>query len=278
MPELPDLIYIEKKLNAALPGNKINDIVIKEPIILRVLVPDNYDIVLSGASFKSVYRKGPFLGFKLDAGIEIIVHPMLAGRFMLTDGKGKAGRDLCLTINMESGSCLHYLDNKKMGKVYITKTGQYENIPRFNNQGIDILSAAFTLEKFQQLIDKQRKQVRVFLMDQTMLSAIGNAYADEILFDAGLHPKTFCNQLDSKEKERLYHSIVNVMKWGITEVDKAQQPIEVKVREHVRVRNRKDQPCPKCGNKIRRAGVLGYDTFFCPTCQPAKRKQFIDWA
>src|SRR3990172_4545059 len=102
MPELPDLIYIEKKLNAVLPG------------------------------------------------IKIIVHPMLAGRFMLTDGKGKAGRDLCLTINMESGSCLHYLDNKKMGKVYITKTGQYENIPRFNNQGIDILSAAFTLEKFQQ--------------------------------------------------------------------------------------------------------------------------------
>jgi formamidopyrimidine-DNA glycosylase len=67
------------------------------------------------------------------------------------------------------------------------------------------------------------------------------------------------------------------MRWGIEQVEKTQPPLEMKARDHVRVRHRKDQPCPNCGAKIRRAGVLGYDAFFCPACQPLKREQFIDW-
>jgi formamidopyrimidine-DNA glycosylase len=114
-------------------------------------------------------------------------------------------------------------------------------------------------------------------MDQTVFSAIGNAYADEILFCAGIHPKTFCYQLDDATIEKLHRCIVEVMRWGISEVEKATPALEDKYRDHVRVRNRKDQPCPNCGAKIRRAGVLGYDTFFCPNCQPLGREQFIDW-
>ena len=143
---------------------------------------------------------------------------------------------------------------KKMGKVYLTKSGEYDKIPRYLQQGINILSKEFTLETFKKLIAKQRKQVRVFLMDQTLLSAIGNAYADEVLFEAGLHPKTFCNQLAAEEIDNLYMSIVRVIKWDIEQVEKAQKPIEIKVRDHVKVRNRKDQPCPKCRATIRRAG------------------------
>ena len=67
------------------------------------------------------------------------------------------------------------------------------------------------------------------------------------------------------------------MRWGITEVEKAAQPIQVKVRDHMKVRNRKGEPCARCGTTIRREGVRGYDVFFCPVCQPATRKVFIDW-
>ena len=101
--------------------------------------------------------------------------------------------------------------------------------------------------------------------------------ADEILFHAGLHPKTTCSQLKEEDIQRLYNSIKVVMAWGIEEVRKAGQPIEVKVREHLKVRNRKGEPCPVCGSLIRRASVLGYDTFFCPRCQPPTTKQFIAW-
>jgi len=164
-----------------------------------------------------------------------------------------------------------------MGKVYLTKAGAWTAIPGYGTQGIDILSPGFTRERFEATLGRRRHQVRVFLMDQAALSAIGNAYADEILFAAGIHPKTSCSLLSPEQRGRLYDSIRSVMTWGIEEVEKAAQPIEVKVRDHVRVRNRKDEPCPVCGTKIRRAGVLGYDAFFCPHCQPAARPQKIPW-
>ncbi len=277
MPELPDLVYIEKHLSQHLPGKRVTQMTIKEPIVLRVLVEEGIEAALTNATFESVHRRGPFLRFSLDNERELVVHPMLAGRFRLAPAKTKRGRGLCVTWLLHDDTCLHYLDDKKMGKLYLVPAGAYEQIPRYLQQGVDILSEEFTLERFKSLFHGQRKQVRVFLMDQTCLSAIGNAYADEILFEARLHPKTFCYQLEDVQIKQLYDSIVSVMRWAIAAVEKAGQPIEVKVRDHLRVRNRKDTPCPCCGATIRRAGVLGHDTFFCPACQPPQRKQFIAW-
>ena len=79
-----------------------------------------------------------------------------------------------------------------MGKVYLAPEGAREGIPGWREQGIDILSPGFTREAFDRLIAGRRDQVRVFVMDQSALSAIGNAYADEVLFAAGIHPKTPC--------------------------------------------------------------------------------------
>ncbi len=277
MPELPDLVYIRKFLEQTLPGQKIACVSVKQPIVLRVLLDTNFQDFLTSAEFQEIFMKGPFLGFKFAGNKELIIHPMLTGKFKYSDSDKKTGRGLCFTLALDSGNYLHYLDEKKMGKVYALEQSQLEKIPRFLQQGQDILSPDFTVDKFKQLIKGQRKQVRVFLMDQTKLSAIGNAYADEILFDAGIHPKILCSQLARDSIETLYKSINSVISWGIDSVQKSGQPIEVKVRDHVRVRNRKNQQCPRCGALIRCAGVLGFDAFFCPTCQPTSRKQFINW-
>lgn len=278
MPELPDLVYLEKQLRPLLHGQQIAGVEVHEPIVVRMLLPGDFAQTLTGATFGEVNRHGPFLVFKMSDQKELVIHPMLAGRLQWTTEPDKTLASCALSVHcMPSRRTLRYLDGKKMGKIYLTAAGDYDKIPRFNQQGPDIFSAEFTLDYFQQQIKRNRKQVRVFLMDQSIISCIGNAYADEILFNAGIHPKTFCYQLDDAESERLYRAIRNVMLWGIKEVEKAQQPLEVKVRGHVLVRNRKDQPCFKCGAKIRRAGVLGYDTFFCPACQPLKRGQFLDW-
>jgi formamidopyrimidine-DNA glycosylase len=109
------------------------------------------------------------------------------------------------------------------------------------------------------------------------LDSIGNAYADEILFAARIHPKTFVGTLTEAEWEELYRAIRDVMTEGQRKVAEAGQPIHVKVRDHMRIRNRKGLPCPRCGSIIRREGVRGYDVFFCPTCQPVRRRVFIDW-
>lgn len=281
MPELPDLIYLEKKLPPLLAGQRLIDVEIKEPIVLRMLLPGDFATALRGAEFLAVRRHGPFLVFTLSEERELVIHPMLAGRFQWAGPNEKTAAGCALSLECEapdkSRHQFHYLDDKKMGKVYLTRRGEYQSIPKFNTQGPDLLSAAFSPAYFHQKIKKSRQQVRVLIMDQAVVSCIGNAYADEILFDAGIHPKTFCYQLPDPAIAKLQQSIVAVMRWGIAEVEKANPPLAMKARDHLRVRNRKDQPCPRCGTKIRRAGVRGFDTFFCPACQPLTRAQFIDW-
>jgi len=279
VPELPDLEYIVKKLKPRIQGRTITGVIIREPIVIRMLLPNagGFAEALPGRTITDLRRRGPFLHFVLSGEADLIVHNMLAGRLQLSLPSDKPLPYLCFTLTLDSGDALRYGDEKKMGKVYLTPAGSWEAVPGFREQGVDILSPEFTAERFEKILGKRRHQVRVFLMDQSAVSAIGNAYADEILFAARIHPKTPCSSLSAEQRRVLYDAIRSVMAWAITEVENAGQPIEVKVREHVKVRNRKDEPCPVCGTKIRRAGVLGYDSFFCPQCQAASRPQKIPW-
>ena len=164
-----------------------------------------------------------------------------------------------------------------MGKVYLGRAGEFESIPGYLTQGIDVTSPAFTFELFSALIEKKRCQARVFIMDQTCLSAIGNAYADEILFEARIHPKAPCYSLGPDRRRSLYDAVRSVLAWGIEEVAKAGLPLEDKARGHLRVRGRAGEKCPRCGQTIRRTGVLGFDSFFCPSCQPDLTGRGLDW-
>jgi len=276
MPELPDLVYIEKRLKNDLTGRKIERVETKQPIVIRVMLRQSFEEALSSELIKAVERHGPFLKISFNS-LQMIIHFMLSGRFQLQEPGAKRIGNICFTLYLDNGLALHYGDNKKMGRVYLIEENRYEQIPGYNGQGVDILSRDFTFERFVKLIEKKRNQVRVFIMDQQLLSAIGNAYADEILFAAGIHPRTLCSQLFKSDIERLYNSIKEVIAWGITEVAKAAEPVEVKVRSHLKVRNRKGLACTVCGATIRRAGVLGSDAFFCPRCQPNYLEHFIHW-
>jgi formamidopyrimidine-DNA glycosylase len=276
MPELPDLVHIEKVLRASLPGDTVVVVSVREPVVLRVAVPGGFSEALAGRKVGGVRRHGPFLVLELPP-YELIVHFMLAGRFRLGEGSTRSTRELCFTLDFESGRTLGYLDDKRMGKVYLVPRGEYDGIPGFAAQGLDVLSPAFTLEAFRRLIAGRRQQVRVFLMEQSALSAIGNAYADEMLFAAHLHPKTPCYTLGPEQVEGLYRAVRDVLAWGIEQVERSGEPLEVKVRGHMKVRGRLGEPCPACGTTIRRVGVLGHDAFFCPRCQPAVRRSPIPW-
>jgi formamidopyrimidine-DNA glycosylase len=171
---------------------------------------------------------------------------------------------------------LRYRDDKNMGKAYLLARGDWKAAAGMDAAGgLDILSAEFTRERFLALLKTRRDQVRVFLLDKRALDSIGNAYADEILFEAGLHPKTFCRSLSPEEGARLHDAIVKVMKEAVDEVARRGEPIDVKVRDFLKVRLR--EVCPRCGSKVRKAGVRGMDAYFCPRCQPATRSALVDW-
>lgn len=278
MPELPDLLYIQRYLTAHITGRSITTVTIKQPVVLRVAVQGDPEQLLVGKTIEDVALHGPFIQFLLSGETELVLNLMLAGRLQHQKPEGKPEGYLCLSLGLDDNSHLNLCDDQLMAKVYLVRKGDHEKIPRFREQGANILSQDFSRELFSSLLKKHsRKQVRVFINDQTILSAIGNAYADEILFEARIHPKTFVARLTPEERTALYNSISSVLTWAATEVDRAGQLIQKKVRDHLRVRNRHGQPCPRCGTTIRREGVRGHDVFFCPSCQPPSRRLFIDW-
>ncbi len=277
MPELPDLVYIVERLRPALLGRRVVKATVGNPTVLRILVPGDFGELLGGDTFRALERRGPFLRFSLDRH-DLVMHLMLAGRVRVVPAGEKPLAARRFALDLEDGTRFEYGDEKNMGKVYLCEPGRFEAIPGFLAQGVDLTGPDFDREVFFRLIAKERRQARVFLMDQTKLSAVGNAYADEILFSARIHPKAPCSRLSPREKDAFYAAIREVLAWGISEVAEAGKPTEEKVRDHMRVRNRAGSPCPVCGTTIRKAGVLGFDSFFCPGCQKPKTEQFIDWS
>jgi formamidopyrimidine-DNA glycosylase len=302
MPELPDLVHIVKALGPEIEGRRITRATVKNPIVLRVLAGGNFASLVEGMVFRSLERHGPFLRFRLEASgaaasegaaaapagdLDLVMHLMLAGRLRLAPASGSGAKapasarplpSTAFSLELEDGRTLYYGDEKSMGKVYLCPSGSFEAIPGYLTQGLDVTSPGFTYEAFAGLIARKRCQARVFVMDQSSLSAIGNAYADEILFEAGIHPKAFCHALPEEKRRALYDAVRSVLEWGVEEVEKADAPLEDKVRGHMRVRGRAGQKCPRCGATIRKAGVLGFDSFFCPICQPDTAGRGLDWA
>jgi formamidopyrimidine-DNA glycosylase len=272
MPELPDLLYVVSKLREALVGQHVTGERVKEPVVLRFTVRGNLSL-LQGRPLVDLFRKSHFLVFRFE-GLDLAVNPMLAGRFRLATPGDKEEGSLAFALGFGNRE-LRYLDDKKMGKAYLIATDDWRAIPGMQTGGLDILSTEFTRERFCSLLKHRRDQVRVFLLDKKALDSLGNAYADEVLFEAGLHPKTFCRRLTHEDGVRLHDAIVKVMREAVEEVAQRGEPIEVKVRDFLSVRRK--EICPRCGSKIRTAGVKGMDAYFCPHCQPATRAGFVDW-
>ena len=279
MPELPDLLHMHTYLRTHVVGQTIIAAEVRQPIVLRNAVGDPPELALKSMTITAVHVHGPFIRFTIGSTLELIMNLMLAGRIQHQRKPDKTLGHLCMVMHLADGTRLNICDEQKMMKVYFVHSGAYTSIPQYTKLGLPIMDPAFTAEAFAAAArEHSRKQVRVFINDHTILNSIGNAYADEILFAAGIHPKTIVASLTPAELQTLHAAVTGVMADGVRAVAAANQPIHIKVRDHMKVRNRKGQPCPRCGTIIRREGVRGYDVFFCPTCQPVRRKVFIDWA
>jgi formamidopyrimidine-DNA glycosylase len=273
MPELPDLLYVMGVLRPALIGRTVGAERLGAPVVLRSAVKGDLSLLV-GRTLDDLLRRGHFLVFRF-GDLDLAVNPMLAGRFKLAEPTSRMEAAAAFVLTFPPGPDLRYLDDKKMGKAYLLPAGAWKGVPGMEGGGIDVLSPDFTLERFRERLRGRRDQVRAFVMDKRALDSLGNAYADEVLFEAGIHPKTWCRALGPDDAARLHAAIVTVMRAAAEEVQRRQEPIEVKVRDFLQVRRR--TICPRCGAKVRKAGVRGMDSYFCPRCQPETRPGLVDW-
>ena len=281
MPERPDLEYVVPILARELAGERILAVRVDKPVVVRVATRGQLDALLVGRVIRNVTRRAHFVLFDVDGEppIEIAVAPMLAGRFALAERGAKAPADLAVALELGSGRELRYRDDVQMGKLYVFDAGRREVVPGLSTVGVDVLDPrAFTRERFRVLAKKRKDQVKVFLMDKTALDAMGNAYADEVLFEAGIHPKAFVRKLPDEAIDRLHGAIVKVLGEARAVIAERKPAIDVKLRDFLKVRGRPGEPCTRCATKLRKAGVHGHDAIFCPTCQPDERSSaIVDW-
>ena len=266
MPEWPELRVMQERIADALVGKKVVAVRVGDPVVLRAEKP--LDELLVGRTLRSVTHHGKFLVFAFD-GLDMTVNPMLAGLFLLQPAGSKATKDTRMRLEFEGGTELRYRDDVRMGKVYVGI-----DAPGLSDIGPDAGTFAWSEATFSERAKAKRSEVRNLLQDQTFISGIGNAYADEILWDAKLHPKRRIGSLAADEMHRFYGSLRSVIAKGLAEVETA-MPAQLgeKPRSHMQVRGHAGKPCPRCGTTLMRRRKGLDDVDLCPKCQPAPKGQ-----
>ena len=267
MPELPDLEVVREALTGVLPGQEVARVELKRPFVVRDLVVQPPGSALVGRQVSAVRRHGKFLWLEFGEGLSLVINPKLAGRLAWREAGAKALASTILILALSSGRELHYLDAKDMGQVYIVRSPA--QVPGFSTQGPDALDPSLTPALFAARLRPYRGEIKGVLRTQEFIAGIGNAYADEILFHAGISPFRKRTRLSAEEVERLYQAVREVFAWAIAELrPRVGSDIEIEVRDFLRVHRKGGQPCPRCGNAISELTARQIITSFCRHCQP----------
>jgi len=269
MPEAPDLYVIRNFLEPKLVSRKVTAAVERKPLVLRNMTGEKWADDVTGRSFTGIERKGKLLIFELGDERLMIVSPMLTGGFRYCPPSQRMEAAAILVFDLDDGQQLRYFDQKRMGQVYYLHPSKREEIVRLENQGPDVLDEPMKLAEFIATLKPFRGEVKGILTRGQAVSGIGNAYADEILFDAKIFPFRKKSKLSADEMKRLHKSVYCVPKKAVKTLEKrVGDNIHKKVRDFLNVHRKGGEACPVCGSNISAITANRRETNFCRTCQP----------
>jgi formamidopyrimidine-DNA glycosylase len=271
MPELPELEVVREVLQRRVVGQTIADVKIIPPgglIVVRDLTLAGFEKGLGGATIEGVARRGKFLIFSIRAGAQtlfLVLNPKLTGRLQLADPAEKKRPKTLVVFGLANGRQMRYLDPKQMGQLYLTR--DLTTVPDFAQLGPEPFE--ITLGAFRQRLRHYQGEIKGVLTRGEFVAGIGNAYADEILWEARLHPYRKRSQLSAAELETLYAAMRATLASAVEKVRvEMQEAIHLEPRNFMAVHMKTGQPCPRCGTPISLVGANQRITNFCRTCQP----------
>ena len=291
MPELPDLDVVADALHAALAGRPVLEARAQMPLSVRG-TPGELG-ALAGQRLVRAARAGKFLDLDLDRD-RVVINPMLTGRFQLA-GRGEkspSGVAVELRLGPRDGGppsdaaawlagsswmppddaevVLRYRDPTQMGKVYLLPAGVERPVPGRNpgELGPDALDPVLTLVAWRDRIRKHPGELKNLLRNQAFVAGIGNAYSDEILFEARLQPFRKRSTLAAEEVDALYEAMGRTLRASIELLRERVPPtFDKQVRDHLAVHGKGDGPCPRCGGRLTQVSAGGFPTGYCRACQ-----------
>ncbi len=267
MPELPDLEVIREYLAPRIAGVEIASVEVRRPLVVRNLLGGDISERLVGRRFIGTGRRGKFLLLPLDDETTLVINPMLAGRIRYGEPLARHRARDALVLTLSNGRELRYHDAKDMGKVY--RTDDLDRVPAFAGQGPEATDPALTLEAFCERLRRHTGEIKGILTNQAFVAGIGNAYADEICWRAGVYPFRRRTSLTADEVARLHTAMQSVLVEAIETLrERVGDAIDVEVRDFLAVHGKPGQPCPRCGAPISQVTRERRATCFCRTCQP----------
>lgn len=256
MPELPDVAVFKSYLDATALHQTIEDVSIDEDDPLSNTSRGSFQALVSGRTFESTCRHGKFLFAKLSDGPEwLAFHFGMTGRFRYFQDEDLEPDHARIVFHFEDGAHLAFDCPRKFG--YVEPVDAPRDLVADRILGPDALD--LDPQRFSDLVGEWRGSIKSALMNQSKMAGVGNTYADEILFQAGLHPKTRAKHLDRETLKGLYETLERVFQTAID----CRGDVEQMPEDFLLPHREPGTECPRCGGTIQRGKVSGRSTYYC---------------
>jgi formamidopyrimidine-DNA glycosylase len=271
MPELPEVETIKEDLRELVEGARIERAGVLDPGLVEQPLTEELEARLMGCSITGARRRAKHLIVELDSGDSLVMQLKIGGQLLLVPPVEEPETALMLVLSLNRDRRLFLRDETRFSRVRLLDKEELE--ARLASLGPEPLEEEFSAAYLRKALSSRRAQIKPLLLDQKVVSGIGNIYVDEILYDARLHPRRKANTLEFGEWEALYAAIRSNLEAGVTHRgttvrlyrDVLNRPGEH--QNYLRVFEKHGKLCPGCEGKVVREKVGGRPTHYCPSCQ-----------
>lgn len=277
MPELPEVETIRQDLQLSLSGTEILSIDVPDPTVLTGFLPNgkprwnvsvrDFSTPVLNKKLTHFYRRGKYLIAELEPPAAILLHLRMTGQLLL----GNPDSYVRLSFKLSNNKSLHFSDRRRFGEIrYVT---DWQKDPTILKLGIEPLQGQLTPMKLKNLFKNRKASIHSLLLNQKMISGLGNIYAAEALYLAGIKPQRRASRIRRHELERLSQTITQVIQDSIhhrgysmaTYVDLLGQ--KGKSQLFSKVYGKESQPCAVCRKPLKKTKLAGRSAVYCPNCQ-----------
>jgi formamidopyrimidine-DNA glycosylase len=274
MPELPETETIARDLNRAVRGARVAGVYVRKRDVLREVTAEELATRVTGARVERAWRRAKLVVLDLSTGDHVVVQPRFTGALLIDAGDlpESERRYSTVELRLDDGRSLHYRDIRRLG-TFSLMTG--ERFSRYSGAlGVEPLDPAFTADHLSGLLRGSRQAVKKILMDQRAVVGIGNIYANEALWRAGIDPSRTARDVGPDEATRLHDGLVGVLRESIAARGTSFRDYRDArgerggFVEHLAVYGRAGEPCPRCGARLVGTHAIdGRMTVLCARCQ-----------
>jgi len=274
MPELPEVETVANHLGKLLTGTKIVSATLLRARLAPHSEPESFAAMLQNASVKKIHRRGKHILIDMDNGRTLMVHLRMSGRFMLLAEEMEEPKFTHARFELNNCQKLLFQDQRHFGFMRIIDSSEISTAKELVKLAPEPFSDEFTADYLKAVASRSSRSLKEFLLDQTKVCGVGNIYASEAMFIAGVNPRIKAEKLSRPKAVRLHQSIKDVLHETLAlgagmPIDPANigGSIYGDSDNEWRVYGREDEPCPNCSQHIVRIVQAGRSTFYCRKCQ-----------